>query len=70
MGDIHLSAKVVEESTSADPAFAKSITQSMSERNLHIATINGSLDKLLDKEISPEEYIAIVDHENEKLSSS
>lgn len=55
-GDVHFSS-------------AELISQSMSERNRHIETINTALDKLLDGIITPEEYISIVNSENEKLGS-
>lgn len=69
--DIHFSS--IEAGTNAgnaDDGFTKAITQSMSEKNLHIETINNALDKLLDGILTPEEYIAVVDSENEKLSHS
>jgi hypothetical protein len=70
MGDVHISAKAVEDANSSVPEFAKSITQVMSERNLHITTINGAMDKLLDGKMSPEEYVDIVSEENNKLARS
>lgn len=45
-----------------------SASPSVSEQNRHIGVINNALNKLLDGEMTPEEYLNIVSTENEKLS--
>lgn len=66
-GDVHLPASKTTEPAEAE--FTDAITKKMSEQNRHIETINTALDRLLDGEISPEEYLAVVSAENEKLSN-
>lgn len=69
-GDVHLASPEPAEPKSSEVEFSQDITKKMSERNRHIGTINNALNKLLDGEMTPEEYVDIVSSENEKLSNS
>lgn len=64
-GDVHIPSPAKAEHP--DVELSDEITKRMNERNRHIGAINNALDKLLDGEMTPEEYIDIVSSENEKL---
>lgn len=64
VGDAHLPSQVKPEEAETSEEFTKRIH----EQNRHIGAINNALNKLLDGEMTPEEYLSIVSSENEKLS--